>query len=95
MEVKTTEDQPKSIINLIEFVHGYLMVANLNGLVSIYPYPDTTNKVGAIMHMSPINDIVSSEDELKSTNIKVKLMFILEKKIADHKEGSLGIYLFK
>lgn len=94
VEVKTTEDQPKNIINVFEFIHGYLMIANMNGLLSIYGYPDTSQKLGVIMHQNQLSDIIASEDELKNTNIKVKTMFILEKK-TEQRDGSLGIYLFK
>jgi len=33
---------------MFEFVHGYLMVATLNGFISIYDYPDTSTKIGGI-----------------------------------------------
>jgi len=46
------------MISLCEIVYGYLMVANLQGVVSIYSYPDTTNKIGAILHQNQITDIV-------------------------------------
>lgn len=94
LEVRTTEDQPKAMINLFEMVHGYLMVATLNGFVSIHNYPDTTAKIGGIIHQNQISDIIASEDELKNTSLKIKTMFILEKK-TEQREGSLGIYLLK
>ena len=75
-------------------MHGYLFVANLNGLVSIYDYPNTGSKVGGIFHQNQVSDIVASEDELKNTSLKMKTVFILEKK-TEQKEGSLGIYLIK
>ena len=53
------------------------MVANLNGLVSVYSYPDTNTKIGAIMHMNPVNDIVAVVDNIKTTAIRVQLMLIL------------------
>lgn len=58
LEVSTTQDQPKNKINLFEFVHGYLMVALINGFVSIYKYPDTSVKIGGIFHQNTISDIV-------------------------------------
>lgn len=76
----TTSDQPKNIIHLFEFVHGYLMVASLTGFVSIYAYPDTSTKIGGIHHQNSVSDIIESGDFLKSTNIHVKTMLILEKK---------------
>ena len=48
VELQTTTDQPKNTIHLFEFVHEYLMVSTLSGLISIYEYPDTTVKVGGI-----------------------------------------------
>ena len=48
VELQTTTDQPKNTIHLFEFVHGYLMVATLNGFISIYDYPDTSVKIGGI-----------------------------------------------
>ena len=75
-------------------MYGYLFVANLNGLVSIYEYPNTDSKVGSIFHQNQVSDIVACEDELKNTSLKMKTVFILEKK-TEQKEGSLGIYLIK
>ena len=75
-------------------MHGYLFVANLSGLVSIYEYPNTVSKVGGIFHQNQVSDIVASEDELKNMSLKMKTVFILEKK-TEQKEGSLGIYLIK
>lgn len=62
VEVQTTQDQPKNMLSLFELVHGYLMVANLNGLLSIYNYPETGPKVGVINHQNALSDIVASED---------------------------------
>ena len=70
------------------------MVANLHGFVSIYNYPDTTNKIGGIFHQNQISDILASEEELKNTKLTIKTMFILEKR-TEQKEGSLGIYVMK
>lgn len=70
------------------------MVANLNGFVSIYEYPDASNKLGGIFHQNQISDIVPSEQELKNTSMKMKIVLILEKR-TEQKEGSLGIYLLK
>ncbi len=94
VEVQTSPEQPKAMLNLFELVHGYLMVANLYGFVSIYNYPDTTAKVGGIYHQNPISDIVPSEQELKNTSLHMKIVFILEKK-TEQKEGSLAVYLLK
>ena len=58
IEVATTQDQPKNKINLFEFVHGYLMVAMINGFVSIYGYPNTEVKIGGIHHQNTISDII-------------------------------------
>jgi hypothetical protein len=70
------------------------MVANLHGFVSIYNYPETTNKIGGIFHQNQISDILASEEELKNTKLTIKTMFILEKR-TEQKEGSLGIYVMK
>ena len=77
VELKTTADLPKNLIHLFEFVHGYLMVAELNGFVSIYGFPDTSEKLGGIMHQNYVSDIIESQDTLKNTNLKIKTMFIL------------------
>jgi hypothetical protein len=82
------------MINTFEMVHGYLVIANLYGFVSIYNYPDTTNKIGGIYHQNQVSDIIATESEIKNTNIKMKMMFVLEKR-TDQKEGSLGIYVLK
>jgi hypothetical protein len=58
VEVPTTSDQPKNMIHLFEFVHGYLLVAALHGFVSIYRYPDTSSKVGGIFHQNKVCSIV-------------------------------------
>jgi len=70
------------------------MVANLQGFVSIYNYPETTNKIGGIFHQNQISDILESEEEIKNTKLTIKTIFILEKR-AEPKEGSLGIYVVK
>lgn len=62
VEVHTTQDQPKNMFSVFELVHGYLMVANMHGLLSIYNYPETGPKVGAIFHQNVVSDIVASED---------------------------------
>jgi hypothetical protein len=41
-----------------------------------------------------VSDIIATESEIKNTNIKMKMMFVLEKR-TDQKEGSLGIYVLK
>ena len=68
-------------------------MVNLNGLFSIYE-PNTGSKLGGIFHQNQVSDIVAFEDELKNTSLKIKTVFILEKK-TKQKEGSLGIYLIK
>jgi hypothetical protein len=70
------------------------MVGTVGGQVSIYRFPDTTVKIGGIIHQNPIVDIVTAVGEIKSTNLKLKLMLILEKR-TEKREGSLGIYLMK
>jgi hypothetical protein len=50
------------MFSVFELVHGYLMVANMHGLLSIYNYPETGPKVGAIFHQNVVSDIVASED---------------------------------
>lgn len=81
-------------MTLFEVAHGYLMVANYTGLVSIYEYPNIGKKIGAIYHQNQISDILFSEEEFRNTNVKMKTLFILEKR-NEQKVGSLGIYLIK
>ena len=70
------------------------MVGTLWGELSLYLYPDTTQKVGGIMHQNTVNDIVFCEESLKNTGTKIKYMLILEKR-TDKKEGLLGFYILK
>lgn len=94
IETNTTPDNPRLNINIFEFVDEYLMVGTIGGQLSIYRYPDTTQKVGGIWLQNQVNDIVTTVGEIKTTSLKMKIMFILEKK-SDQREGSLGIYLIR
>jgi len=80
IEVKTTQEQPWQTISIFEFLDDYLMVGTVGGQLSIYRFPDTTQKIGGIFHQNTIVDIVTAVGEIKSTNLKLKLMLILEKK---------------
>lgn len=80
-------------INIIEVIDNYLLVGSLNGQMSIYGLP-SKQKVGLIMHQNPLSDVISTVGELKATNIKMRIMFILEKQ-TEQKEGSFGVYLIK
>lgn len=93
-QTNTTPDNPRLNINIFEFVDEYLMVGTIGGQLSIYRYPDTTQKVGGIWLQNQVNDIVTTVGEIKTTSLKMKIMFILEKK-SDQREGSLGIYLIR
>lgn len=93
-QTSTTPDNPRANINIFEFVDEYLMVGTIGGQLSIYRYPDTTQKVGGIWLQNQVNDIVTTVGEIKTTSLKMKIMFILEKK-SDQREGSLGIYLIR
>jgi hypothetical protein len=75
-------------------VDELLMVGTVGGDLSIYRFPDTTDRIGAIMHQNTVTDIVFCEEELKNTGTKVKYMLVLERK-TDKKEGSLGFYILK
>lgn len=94
IQTDTTPDNPRLNINIFEFVDEYLMVGTIGGQLSIYRYPDTTQKVGGIWLQNQVNDIVTTVGEIKTTSLKMKIMFILEKK-SDQREGSLGIYLIR
>lgn len=94
IQTDTTPDNPRLNINIFEFVDEYLMVGTIGGQLSIYRYPDTTQKVGGIWLQNQVNDIVTTVGEIKTTSLKMKIMFILEKK-SDQRDGSLGIYLIR
>jgi hypothetical protein len=55
-------------------------VGNFAGQVSVYRFADTRRKIGGILHQNPIGDIVYTCDEIKSTNLKLMTVFIMEKK---------------
>jgi hypothetical protein len=84
----------RSNMCFFEFVDQLLMVGTVGGDLSIYQFPDTTERVGAIMHQNSVTDIVYCEEELKNTGTKVKYMLVLERK-TDKREGSLGFYILK
>jgi hypothetical protein len=94
IQTQTTPDNPRLNINIFEFVDEYLVVGTIGGQLSIYRYPDTTQKIGGIWLQNQVNDIVTTVGEIKTTSLKMKIMFILEKK-SDQREGSLGIYLIR
>jgi len=52
-------------------------VSNLRGVVSIYSYPDSSVKLGSIVHNNIISDIVESVEELKNTNTQIKFVMIM------------------
>jgi len=58
-------------------VDDYLFVGAMGGQLSIYRFPDTSQKIGGIFHQNQICDIVSTVAEIKSTNLKMRFMFIL------------------
>lgn len=77
-----------------EFVDQLLMVGTVGGDLTIYRFPDTTERIGAIMHQNSVTDIVYCEEELKNTGTKIKYMIVLERK-TDKRDGSLGFYILK
>jgi hypothetical protein len=77
-----------------EFVDDMLMVGTVVGDLSIYRFPDTSERIGGILHQNCVNDIVYCEEELKNTGTKIKYMLVLERK-TDKRDGSLGIYTLK
>ncbi len=56
------QNSNKNTICIFEFIDSYLMVGNVWGELSLYHYPDTNQKVGAIMHQNTVNDIVYCEE---------------------------------
>jgi hypothetical protein len=56
----STQDNSRANINIFELVEDYLFVGTIGGELSIYRFPDTTQKIGAICHQNQICDILST-----------------------------------
>jgi hypothetical protein len=93
LEVRTP-DHFQELINTFEIAHGHLLVANLNGLVSIYAYPGTGQKLGYIQHQNSVGEIIECHNQLKNTSLHMKAIMILERR-TEKSEGSLAVYLLR
>lgn len=92
--VQSQGQDSRTNICFFEFADSLLMVGTVGGDLSFYNYPDTTERIGAILHQNSVTDVVVSEEELKNTGTKIKYMLVLERK-NDKKDGSLGFYILK
>lgn len=54
-----------------------MLVGNYAGTVSIYRFNDTSKKIGGILHQNAVSDIIYTCEEIKSTGLRLKTIFIL------------------
>lgn len=71
----------------METIGSLFLVANLGGFVSIYKINNLTNKIGYIMHLNEVCDMVSATS-MTSTNIEMLNLFILEQYVSNDRPGS-------
>lgn len=65
---QTQNNNKRQLFSAIEKIGSLFLVANLNGLVTIFKIPDFKTKIGCISHNNSLADMVSSTS-LTSTNI--------------------------
>jgi hypothetical protein len=58
----------------------YIFIGALNGEVRIYNLRQSDKKIGAILHKNRVTDVICSTVEMKNTGVKVKLLYLLEKR---------------
>ena len=66
----------RALFHSIEAIGGILLVGNMMGMVSIYKIPKFDEKVGCIMHMNCVSDMVSFTS-MTSTGIEMINLLIL------------------
>lgn len=81
-------------IHLLEWMDSYIFIGSLRGEVSIYNLKVSDQKIGAILHQNMVADILCSTLEMKTTGVKVKLVYALENRTPEI-EGSFSIYLLQ
>jgi len=54
-----------------------LFIGDADGKVTIANLDNTSKYIGGILHQNPINDILCVVQEIKSTNLRQKIMFVL------------------
>jgi hypothetical protein len=72
----------------------YFFIGCLRGEVSVYNLRESDKKVGAILHQNMVADVICSAVEMKTTGVRVKLVYVLEKRTLES-EGSFAIYLLQ
>lgn len=92
-EVESGDKFTKNL-HLLECTDEHIFIGSLRGEVSVFNLRESEKKIGAILHQNPVADVICSTVEMKTTGVKVKLLYVLEKR-SKESEGSFGIYLLQ